>query len=101
VRSAPKIGWLRDVSLMLWREYVTRRNCGSPSRARNCNTDNNNLDYYHNTHFLYIAKEHGCRRSTNPTNMNLRKAPASSMQKTYDECYLTCSTAIYFEGQVG
>ncbi|KAM0716089.1 hypothetical protein Q7P37_008603 [Cladosporium fusiforme] len=31
--------------------------------------------------------------------MNLRKAPASSMQKTYDECYLTCSTAIYFEGQ--
>lgn len=23
------------------------------------------------------------------------------MQKTYDECYLTCSTAIYFEGQVG
>jgi hypothetical protein len=33
--------------------------------------------------------------------MNLRKAPASSMQKTYDECYLTCSTAIYFEGQVG
>lgn len=32
--------------------------------------------------------------------MNLRKAPASSMQKTYDECYLTCSTAIYFEGQV-
>ncbi|KAK3708178.1 hypothetical protein LTR37_011682 [Vermiconidia calcicola] len=30
----------------------------------------------------------------------LRKtAPASSMQKTYDECYLICSTAIYFEGQ--
>lgn len=22
------------------------------------------------------------------------------MQKTYDECYLVCSTAIYFEGQV-
>lgn len=22
------------------------------------------------------------------------------MQKTYDECYLICSTAIYFEGQV-
>lgn len=37
---------------------------------------------------------------TSPANMNLRKAPASSMQKTYDECYLTCSTAIYFEGQV-
>ncbi|QIX00777.1 hypothetical protein AMS68_006294 [Peltaster fructicola] len=31
--------------------------------------------------------------------MNLRKTPASSMQKTYDECYLTCSTAVYFEGQ--
>ena len=30
----------------------------------------------------------------------LRKTPANSMQKTYDECYLTCSTAIYFEGQV-
>lgn len=29
----------------------------------------------------------------------MRKTPASSMQKTYDECYLTCSTAIYFEGQ--
>jgi hypothetical protein len=22
------------------------------------------------------------------------------MQKTYDECYLMCSTAVYFEGQV-
>ncbi len=22
------------------------------------------------------------------------------MQKTYDECYLVCSTAVYFEGQV-
>ncbi|KAK5130063.1 hypothetical protein LTR08_002496 [Meristemomyces frigidus] len=29
----------------------------------------------------------------------MRKTPASSMQKTYDECYLICSTAIYFEGQ--
>ncbi|KXS94352.1 hypothetical protein AC578_3179 [Pseudocercospora eumusae] len=29
----------------------------------------------------------------------MRKAPSSSMQKTYDECYLICSTAIYFEGQ--
>ncbi|KAM3422137.1 hypothetical protein BST61_g2508 [Cercospora zeina] len=29
----------------------------------------------------------------------MRKAPATSMQKTYDECYLICSTAIYFEGQ--
>jgi hypothetical protein len=30
----------------------------------------------------------------------MRKSPSSSMQKTYDECYLICSTAIYFEGQV-
>lgn len=22
------------------------------------------------------------------------------MQKTYDDCYLICSTAVYFEGQV-
>ncbi|KAF2214203.1 hypothetical protein CERZMDRAFT_57583 [Cercospora zeae-maydis SCOH1-5] len=29
----------------------------------------------------------------------MRKAPAASMQKTYDECYLICSTAIYFESQ--
>lgn len=29
----------------------------------------------------------------------LRKSPITSMQKTYDECYLICSTAIYFEGQ--
>ncbi|EMD00191.1 hypothetical protein BAUCODRAFT_102599 [Baudoinia panamericana UAMH 10762] len=28
-----------------------------------------------------------------------RAPPATSMQKTYDECYLICSTAIYFEGQ--
>ena len=30
-----------------------------------------------------------------------RGKPAASMQKTYDDCYLTCSTAVYFEGQVG
>jgi hypothetical protein len=30
----------------------------------------------------------------------MRKSPSASMQKTYDECYLICSTAIYFEGQV-
>ncbi|KAJ5086884.1 hypothetical protein NUU61_008191 [Penicillium alfredii] len=30
----------------------------------------------------------------------MRPRPASSMQKTYDECYLLCSTAVYFEGQV-
>ncbi|WPG98036.1 Hypothetical protein R9X50_00082000 [Acrodontium crateriforme] len=29
----------------------------------------------------------------------MRKSPTASMQKTYDECYLVCSTAIYFEGQ--
>ena len=29
----------------------------------------------------------------------MRSKPASSMQKTYDECYLICSTAVYFEGQ--
>ena len=30
----------------------------------------------------------------------MRNKPASSMHKTYDECYLICSTAVYFEGQV-
>ncbi|KAJ5268272.1 hypothetical protein N7524_005731 [Penicillium chrysogenum] len=29
----------------------------------------------------------------------MRPRPASSLQKTYDECYLACSTAVYFEGQ--
>ncbi|CAI7617301.1 hypothetical protein N7533_009171 [Penicillium manginii] len=29
----------------------------------------------------------------------MRPRPASSLQKTYDECYLLCSTAVYFEGQ--
>ncbi|KAF2658141.1 AAA-domain-containing protein [Lophiostoma macrostomum CBS 122681] len=29
----------------------------------------------------------------------MRANPSSSMQKTYDECFLTCSTAVYFEGQ--
>ncbi|QKX63400.1 uncharacterized protein TRUGW13939_10570 [Talaromyces rugulosus] len=29
----------------------------------------------------------------------MRPKPSSSMQKTYDECYLMCSTAVYFEGQ--
>jgi hypothetical protein len=31
----------------------------------------------------------------------MRPRPASSLQKTYDECYLACSTAVYFEGKVG
>ncbi len=30
----------------------------------------------------------------------MRSKPASSMQKTYDESYLQCSTAVFFEGQV-
>jgi len=30
----------------------------------------------------------------------MRNKPSSSMQKTYDDCYLMCSTAVYFEGQV-
>ncbi|KAJ9499378.1 hypothetical protein H2202_004961 [Exophiala xenobiotica] len=29
----------------------------------------------------------------------MRSKPASSMQKTYDESYLQCSTAVFFEGQ--
>ncbi|KAJ5814720.1 hypothetical protein N7474_006497 [Penicillium riverlandense] len=29
----------------------------------------------------------------------MRPKPSSSLQKTYDECYLSCSTAVYFEGQ--
>jgi hypothetical protein len=30
----------------------------------------------------------------------MRNKTSSSLQKTYDECYLICSTAVYFEGQV-
>lgn len=30
----------------------------------------------------------------------MRNKTSSSMQKTYDDCYLICSTAVYFEGQV-
>ncbi|KAK5942711.1 hypothetical protein PMZ80_005277 [Knufia obscura] len=29
----------------------------------------------------------------------MRNKPMQSMQKTYDECYLICSTAVYFESQ--
>ncbi|KAI9743358.1 MAG: hypothetical protein M1818_003204 [Claussenomyces sp. TS43310] len=29
----------------------------------------------------------------------MRNKISSSLQKTYDECYLICSTAVYFEGQ--
>ncbi|KAK4999705.1 hypothetical protein LTR66_001301 [Elasticomyces elasticus] len=29
----------------------------------------------------------------------MRSKPASSMQKTYDDCYLICSTAVYFESK--
>lgn len=28
------------------------------------------------------------------------KATLPALQKTYDESYLTCSTAVYYEGQV-
>lgn len=30
----------------------------------------------------------------------MRPKIVSSLQKTYDECYLTCSTAVFFEGKV-
>lgn len=30
----------------------------------------------------------------------MRNSVSSSMQKTYDECFLICSTAVYYEGQV-
>lgn len=51
----------------------------------------------------------GLRRgwpSTNDTlhieqSQMMRPKTTSSLQKTYDECYLTCSTAVYFEGKVG
>ena len=29
------------------------------------------------------------------------RTAASVLQKAYDESYLTCSTAVYYEGQVG
>ncbi|EKG10653.1 ATPase AAA+ type core [Macrophomina phaseolina MS6] len=29
----------------------------------------------------------------------IRQKPAAAMQKTYDDCYLVCSTAVYFESQ--
>lgn len=29
----------------------------------------------------------------------MRQKPSAAMQKTYDDCYLTCSTAVYFETQ--
>ncbi|TEY47669.1 hypothetical protein BOTCAL_0302g00170 [Botryotinia calthae] len=29
----------------------------------------------------------------------MRHKQSSSLQKTYDECYLICSTAVYFEGK--
>lgn len=30
----------------------------------------------------------------------LRNSVQSSMQKTYNDCYLICSTAVYYEAQV-
>jgi len=81
------------------------RNCGSACVSRNCNTSdsaiNTNLALpLHQSPYSLTNGRVNIHR-TYLANMNLRKAPASSMQKTYDECYLTCSTAIYFEGQVG
>ncbi|KAK0664873.1 hypothetical protein DIS24_g76 [Lasiodiplodia hormozganensis] len=29
----------------------------------------------------------------------IRQKPSAAMQKTYDDCYLVCSTAVYFESQ--
>ena len=37
---------------------------------------------------------------SNSLSVMMRNKASSSMQKTYDECYLICSTAVYFEGQV-
>ena len=39
-------------------------------------------------------------RAAHATTTMMRKSPMNSQQKCYDECYLICSTAIYFEGQV-
>jgi len=72
--------------------------------SRNCNSDpaiNTNLALPLHQLPYSLTRGHVSKYLTTLANMNLRKAPASSMQKTYDECYLTCSTAIYFEGQVG
>lgn len=35
-----------------------------------------------------------------PISIMMRTKPSTAMQKTYDECYLICSTAVYFESQV-
>jgi hypothetical protein len=79
--------------------------CGSAHASRNCNSDLRSTptspSHYPHPLPYSLTRGHGTAHRIYPTNMNLRKAPASSMQKTYDECYLTCSTAIYFEGQVG
>jgi hypothetical protein len=43
-----------------------------------------------------------CSRASRGTMFGNRTATAASiLQKTYDESYLTCSTAVYYESQVG
>ena len=39
-------------------------------------------------------------RDGGPAKMLRSSNPSASMQKTYDDCYLICSTAVYFEKQV-
>lgn len=63
------------------------------------------IHFHHSDHLSCSRAEHSipCAFGASARNARmLRKGgSASSMQKTYDECYLICSTAIYFEGQVG
>lgn len=82
-------------------DETVRLSHGCPATVTQRSAINTNLaDSLHQLPYSLTAG-HGSTLRKHPANMNLRKAPASSMQKTYDECYLTCSTAIYFEGQVG
>lgn len=58
----------------------------------------------HPTKYLSTAntrsEDSSCTALNSTSSVMMRSKPASSMQKTYDECYLICSTAVYFEGQV-
>jgi len=49
-----------------------------------------------------IRRTHNGGHATPPLSSPtmMRQKPATSMQKTYDDCYLICSTAVYFESQV-
>jgi hypothetical protein len=64
---------------------------------------------YHDIHItVKQSTAHSTLRNINaPTETKflcgaamMRNKTSSSLQKTYDECYLICSTAVYFEGQV-